>query len=202
MDFKIADGLADEYAERIRSGEGGEIFDKLVRMCIPYLVYLKTRLGFCGISDNDVRDELAADTVSDAIMKEDSKHPFSYRLHNTFRDLCRQRERALKDGNRKHIERLIKKYETRGTPIASLNPQPATTESNIQQREEKLLVLKALQGHPEFSKKVVFQRFRGSSYSEISQIYTKSFNECKRVFEHDYYHIKKKFSRIQNKEEK
>ena len=198
MDFK----LADEYAERIQSGDGDELFEELIRMCTPYLLDLRKRFGFYRIPPKEVRNEIVADTVSDAIVKNSSKLPFSYRLQNTFRNLCRQKEKTLKDRSRKHLERLIEKHQALGFSIAGLDLHRSIAEPELQQREEKSLVLEALKGHPEFSKKVVFQRFRGSTFPEISEIYQKAFDECKRVFWHDFYHIQKELSRIQKEVEK
>ena len=52
-----------------------------------------------------------------------------------------------------------------------------------------------LDRHEPFSKKVVYQRMDGLTYTELIELFSKPLNECKRVYGHDLYHMRKEMER-------
>ncbi|MBD3376632.1 hypothetical protein GF406_16470 [candidate division KSB1 bacterium] len=179
MDFN----LVNQYAEEIKQSGDAEQHKRLISDCIPYLLYLRTKFGFLSIPKEDIKNELAYDAVSDAIMKESDKLPFIYRLKNTFRDICRKRIRIT----REHDSNLmIEKYDIRipkllmGTSAPQKSPPTQSQDNELVEMANNILA-----DHDPFSKKVVLQKTRGSTYPEISDIFETPSNECKRVYWHD-----------------
>ncbi len=153
MDFE----LANQYAERIRAGETGKLRQDLVAMCTQYLLSLRKRLGFYCIPIREVWEELASDAVSDAILVQyERKLPFAICLQNTFRDCCRQRARILRES---YMGDLVKICEVRGpSSVIGFGTQPSLPDVQAQQNEQVALANTILEGHPPFSKKLVYQR--------------------------------------------
>ena len=184
MDFQRANQCADEIA---RTGDS-DLHKSLVSMCTPYLLYLRKKLGFCSITETEVREELASDAVSDAIMKADNDKCFVYRLKNTFRDVCRIRVKITRehDANQRIADcdiRVPKLLMGTGTP-----PPAPPVES--QKNELVKMANDILVNHDPFSRKVVIQKSRGATYPDMSDIFETTSNECKRVYWHDLLHIR------------
>ncbi|HDZ69405.1 MAG TPA: hypothetical protein ENH43_03195 [Phycisphaerales bacterium] len=51
-----------------------------------------------------------------------------------------------------------------------------------------------LKNHDDFSKKVVYQKTRGSTYPEMAKIFDTVLNECKRVYWHDINDLREKLN--------
>ena len=69
-----------------------------------------------------------------------------------------------------------------------------------QDKELVELAAAILKDHEELSKKVVYQKTRGSTYPEMADIFKAALNECKRVYWHDINDLRKKMN--PNPEEK
>ena len=184
MDFN----RANQYAAKIEQSGDAQQHEELVSMCIPYLLHLRTKLGFHSITRKEVKGELASDAVADAIIKKSGKLPFSYCLHNTFRDLCRKRERITREHDSNEMIsqcdiRIPRLLMGTGTPPAS---PPAQSQVN----EIIELANSILADHDPLSKKMVYQKTRGSTYPEMSDIFETTSNECKRVYWHDVHVIR------------
>ena len=194
MDFD----LANQYAKQILEGKDDQ-HQKLVRMCLPYLYSLRKRFGFYSISFKEIKNELAADAVSDAIMAQGRrKLPFSKCIQNSFRDICRKRIRVIREHDRNNIVSQCdieghRKLMCSGTKHPS--PQIRAQEDDLVE-----LVNNILENHDHFSKQIVYQKTRGSTYPEMVTIFKKELNECKRVYWHDINHIRNKLN--PNPEEK
>lgn len=185
MDFK----LANEMADKISRGDHDYLYHELVSSCASYLLFLRQRFGFYCIPVSEVEDELAADAVSDAIMvKGDRNLPFTICLHNTFRDCCRRRLRSIRERDK---DSIMEQCEIRASAtIIGVGPKRPSAEIQIQRREEKELFLDELENHDPFSKLLIYQRMRGSTFPEMMIIFDSTLNECKRVYWHDFNHIR------------
>ena len=184
--------LANSYAEQIKHGGGAELHQKLARMCTSYLLYLRKKLGFYCISELEIKSELAADAVSDAIMAQGRRNlPFTICLQNAFRDCCRERVRIIREQN---TNDLIDKCDIAGlTLVVGMGTQSRSAETKVQNAEQVELANDILESHDRFSKKVIYQKMRGSTYPEMADIFNTTLNECKRVYWHDIHHIRKEF---------
>jgi len=189
MDFD----MANQYAEQIRQGKEDQLFQELITMCIPYLLYLRKKLGFHNISLKDVRTELAADAVSDAIMAQQiRKLPFSICIHNTFRDLCRKRNRIIREHDTDNIISNCDIEESR--KVMGGGTRYPSPQVKAQDNELVELANNILKNHNRFSKQVVCQKTRGSTYLDMADIFSTTLNECKRVYWHDINHIREKLN--------
>lgn len=184
--------LANNYAEQIRQGGGTELHQKLANMCTSYLLYLRKKLGFHCIPVKEITCELAADAVSDAIVAKGRRNlPFTICLQNAFRDRCRQRKRIIDDKYTKHVKSMCSIV---GLPlVVDMGVPVPSAEVQVQNKEQVQLANKILDSHDRFSKKIVYQKMRGSTYREMAEISSTTVNECKRVFWHDIRHIRKQF---------
>ena len=189
MDFD----LANQYAEEIGQSKNEHRYEELVEMCTPYLLSIRKRFGFCNISLKEAVDELASDAVSDAIIaKQRRKLPFTLCLQNTFRDICRKRIRITREHD---TGKIIDKCDI-NLPrlLVGTGSQPHSPLAQSQDNELVELANKILKNHDPFSKKVVYQKTRGSTYPEMSNIFKTTLNECKKVYWHDINDIRKKLN--------
>jgi hypothetical protein len=188
MDFD----LANQYARQILEGKDDQ-YQELVKMCLPYLYYLRKKMGFYSISLKEVKNELAADAVSDAIMvQRRRKLPFSICIHNSFRDICRKRNRIIREHNANNIVSQFDIEESGKVVFAGIrHPSP-----QVKACDNELIELanNILKNHNRFSKQVVYQKTRGSTYPEMADIFSTTLNECKRVYWHDINHIREKLN--------
>ena len=184
--------LANNYAEQIKQGGDAELHHNLTNMCTSYLLYLRKKLGFYCISEVEIKRELAGDAVSDAIMVQDRRRlPFTICLHNAFRDRCRQRIRIIREQN---TNDLMDKCDIAGSPlVVGMGAHIPSAEAKVQNAEQIELANMILDSHDRFSKKVIYQKMKGSTYPEMADIFSITLNECKRVYWHDIIHIRKKF---------
>ena len=184
--------LADHYLERICQGDDKQ-FKNLLSACIPFFLSFRKKYGFSHIPVDDVKEELAAEAVHRAFISHKINNKrFSFYLINAFRDCCRERTRIENSGR---IDNIIDKCGLQFALNAGRSKQPISSEVRAQRNEFVEQVFLILKDHPAFSKKLVFERTRGSTYPEMASIYRKSLNECKRVYEHDIYHIRKNINR-------
>jgi DNA-directed RNA polymerase specialized sigma24 family protein len=186
VDFKIA----NRYAEQVSQGGDDKLRQQLTAMCYPHLFRLRKKLGFYGISEKEIMQELAADAVSDAIMVKGKRNlPFSICLHNTFRDRCRQRMKSIREQYVGDIMEICD-ISSPGFMIG-VGARPYSAPDQAQNNELLKLAHKAINKHDRFSKKVIFQKMKGSTYPEMAEIFDETVNECKRVYWHDMNHIRK-----------
>jgi len=188
MDFD----LANQYAKQILEGKDDQ-HQKLVRMCLPYLYSLRKRFGFYSISFKEIKNELAADAVSDAIMAQRIRElRFSICIRNSFRDICRKRNRIIREHDTNNIVSqcdIEKSRKVMGGGTRYPSPQVKAQDDELVELAENIL-----KDHDDFSKKVVYQKTRGSTYPEMADDYSATVNECKRVYWHDIDHIRKKLN--------
>ena len=177
MDFKVA----NEYVQRIEQGENGELLKKLSGLCLPYFLSLRKRLGFYGIPESEVRNELTSDAISKAFIDQKRRGlPYSFCLHNAFRDCCRERLKSIREQYNDDIfDKIIHQRYI-----------PPDYQAQVNEIEE--LVSRILEDHEPLSKQVVFQKMKGSTYPEMAEIFRTTSNECKRVYWHDFNDIQKK----------
>jgi len=184
--------LANSYAEQIKQGGGVELHQRLASMCTSYLLYLRKKLGFYCIPVREITCELVADAVSDAIIAQEKRNlPFTICLHNAFRDCCRQRVRIIREQN---TNDLMGKCDIASFPLViGMGSHIHSAEVKAQNAEQLELANKIMNNHDRFSKKVIYQKMRGSTYPEMADIFNTTLNECKRVYWHDIHYIRKKF---------
>lgn len=185
MDFKAANELADRFIRE----ESESIYQQLVKMCIPYLLFVKDRFGFFCVTARDVVNELASDAVFDAITAKSKRNlPFTICLQNTFRDCCRKRIRIIREHAK---EGFLTKCEIRNPPtVIGVGPRRPSVELQVQREEEKQLFRDELERHGPFSRKLIYQRMRGSTFPEMVRIFETPFNECKNIYWHDINNIR------------
>ena len=189
MDFD----LANRYAEEISQGGNQERHKELVAMCVPYLLFLKKRFGFHCILRGEVKNELAADAVSDAIVDRQRRNlPFTLCLQNTFRDLCRKRVRITREHDTGNIIGQCDMI-LHGSLVGVSTPLPPPS-AKAQDKELIKLTKTILRDHDSFSKKAVYHKIKGSTYPEMSDILKTTSDECKRVYWHDINDIRKKLN--------
>jgi len=190
--------LANQYAKQILEGKDDQ-HQELVKISLPYLLYLRKKLGFYSISLKEIKNELSADAVSDAIMAQRSRElPFSICIHNSFRDICRKRNRIIREHDIDNIISQCDINEPRKMMASTVRyPSPPAW---AQDNELVELAENILKDHEDLSKKVVYQKTRGSTYPEMVKILKKDLNECKRVYWHDINDLRKKMN--PNPEEK
>lgn len=188
MDFD----LANQYAKQILEGKDDR-YQELVKMCLPYLYYLRKKMGFYRISLKEVKNELAADAVSDAIMAQQIRElPFSICIHNSFRDICRKRNRIIREHDTNNIVSQCDIDESR--EVVGGGTRYPSPQAKVQDNELVELANNILKNHNRFSKQVVYQKTRGSTYPEMADIFSTTLNECKRVYWHDINHIREKLN--------
>lgn len=182
--------LANNYAKQIEQGGSAQQHQKLAGMCTSYLLYLRKKLGFHCIPDREITHELATDAVSDAIMAQARRNlPFTICLHNAFRDCCRQRVRIIRE---QYVGGIMEKCDVSNPPfMIGIGMQSDSAEDQAQNNELLKLAHKAIDNHDRFSKKVLYQKSKGSTYPEMADIFSTTLNECKRVYWHDINHIRK-----------
>ena len=182
--------LANQYAERVLQGEGAESFQTLVSMCIGYSLYVQRRFGFWDIPVDEVKNELVADAVTDAILfKGIRNRPFDMCLQNTLRDNYRKRRYILREHFAEDISTIfddLHPSQRMGEHTSHQSP-----EEEAQQGEFIELLNDVFENHEPFSKEVVYQRMRGSTYPELEELFCTPREELKRVFWHDFYHLEK-----------
>ena len=181
MDF----AAVNEYAERIEQGENGGLLNKLTRMCIPYFLYLRKKLGFYRIPESEVRDELASDAIAKLFIDQKRRgRLYSICLHNAFRDCCRERMKSIRE------------HDNDGIMDKIMHSRYRSPETQAQLNEIEELVGCILADHEPLSKKVVFQKMRGSTYPEMAEIFQTTSNECKRVYWHDFNDVLEKMKHL------
>ncbi len=184
--------LADHYLERICQGDDKQ-FQNLLSACIPFFLSFRKKYGFSHIPVEDVKEEMAAEAINRAFIRHKiNNKSFSFYLINAFRDCCRER---TKDANPKRIAGIIDKCGPQFALSVGRSKQPISAEVQTQRNEFVEQVFLILKDHPPFSKKLVFERTRGSTFPEMASLYRKSLNECKRVHQHDIYYIRKNINR-------
>ncbi|MCK5000307.1 MAG: hypothetical protein KAS23_12260, partial [Anaerohalosphaera sp.] len=77
--------------------------------------------------------------------------------------------------------------------IVGMGTHTPSAEVRVQDAEQVELANKIMDNHDLFSKKVVYQKMKGSTYPEMADIFSTTLNECKRVYWHDMNHIRKQF---------
>ena len=184
--------LADDCLERIRQGDERQ-FENLLSACIPFLLCFRKKFGYFHIPVEDVKEDLAFEAINRAFINHETKNkPFSFFLINAFRDCCRRRTRTE---NSERITKIVDKCGLQHTLDFGQNPQPIPPDVQVQRDEFVEQVRLILKDHPSFSKKLVFEKMRGATFPEMVSMYRESLNECKRVYQHDIYHIRKNINR-------
>jgi len=179
VDFQVANQLAD----RVSRGENGGLYQMLVKMCIPYLLGVKHRYGFCRVTYQAVVGELAPAAVSDSIsLRERLGRPFMACLQNIFRDRCREADRAARQ---EAIRRAIKDCEIPYLPrtIGAYRENPPDEEAA--KKEELQMIRDELSKHEKGSRTAVAGRARGSPYKEIATLLGKTAQQCRALHRHD-----------------
>lgn len=196
MDFE----QAYQLAERINRGENGRLLQKLIKLCIPYLIYTMRRFGFHRISCKEVVEELAADAISDTIaIKQYKKKPFAICLQNEFRNRCRQIYRIRREQAVDELEAMLEVPNSRSDiRVGTKWPAP---EIQAQRNEERELFRKELENHGKLSKQVIYLRLSGSSYEEIAEICGKTPGQLRSVFWHNFDKIRNILRRRHVKED-
>ena len=69
------------------------------------------------------------------------------------------------------------------------SPQVKAQDNELVELAENIL-----KNHDDLSKKVVYQKTRGSTYPEMVDIFSNTLNECKRVYWHDINDLRKKLN--------
>ena len=173
-----------------------EALQELVQACLPFFLYFRQRNGFSFIPASDVKEELAAEAISRAFISHKMRNGHSaFYLMNAFRDCCRERARA------RESTRIDEMAERLGLDSASIVGQHTQIPSpDVQARRSEFMdhVLQILEDHPAFSKKLVLEKVRGSTFPEMADLNGVSVKECKRVHQHDIYHLRKNISQNHN----
>jgi len=188
VDFK----LANSYAEQIvQSGDDHELFKKLTLMSISYMMYIRVKFAFHKIPTRHIKDHLASEAVGIAIMAMARRNlPFTICIRNAFRDLCRQRLRIIRE---RRVGNIMEKCNIGDLPkVVGVGPRRPAHDVKVEDDEIIKLSHDLLNNHDPFSKKVVLQKTRGSTYPEMAEIFSTKQDECKRVYWHDIDHLRVK----------
>lgn len=186
MDFQ----RANQYVKLIIDRGDESLLPELISECLPYLYSIRARYGFFRIPQNEIRFDLAEGAVCDAMMRMRERNlSFFVCLPNSFRDRCRKRIKILREQNANDI------LSGKLAALVEPNPEVASPEAQIQKNEILEKAREILDRHEPFSKEVVYQRMNGSTYTDLIRIFGKPLNECKRVYAHDLYHMKKEMER-------
>jgi hypothetical protein len=187
--FFVDSKHANDLANRISKGENSGLYETLVKMCIPYLLDVKEWFGFHDVSAKEVYSQLAADAVNNSIAEMKlRKLPFTARLQNDFRDLCRKKRYSM----RKPIaEKLAEKCGLPTRPrILGADSRRPSPDIEAQRNEEVVMLQRELGNHGKASKTAICERMRGSPYAEIAQILDKKPQQCRALFWHDVHKIR------------
>lgn len=184
MDFRVADELAD----RIIKGETGDSYQTLVDMCIPYFKGVRRRYGLWRVTNEIMRDGLAAAAVADAISKQQQLgRTFTVWLSNAFRDHCRRVDRDIRDEKRRQA---IENCEIPCPPRTIGACRENRPDQEAAENEALRSIREELANHEEHSRTAVNERTRGLSYEEIATILDTTADQCKTVFWHDVHLIR------------
>jgi len=191
--------LADHSLERISQGDDKQ-FQELLSACVPFFLSVRETYGFFHIPVENIKEGLAAEAINKAFINHKTKNRcFSFYLVNAFRDCCRDISRGE---TQERLAKIVKKCGLESASTFSHGTQPIPSEVQAQRSEFVEQVCLILKDHPPFSKKLVFEKTRGSTYPEMADINHTSLNECKRVYQHDIYHIRKNISQDHHDEAK
>jgi len=175
-----------------------ESLQELMEACLPFFLYFRQRNGFSFIPASDVKEELAAEAISRAFISHKMRNGHSaFYLMNAFRDCCRER---AKTEDRTRIVKIVEKCGPELSLGIGQSRQPLSPDVQARRSEFMDQVLQILEDHPAFSKKLVLEKVRGSTFPEMADLNGVSVNECKRVHQHDIYHLRKNISQDHSNE--
>jgi len=199
VSFKAIFEKVDQFAEQFDQEISDKQLQDIILTCMPYFMYLTKTFGFFRIPKENVKREIAPSAINQAfIIQQRRKIPFSYCLQNAFRDCCRQQLRRLRESDTNNIAGQCDIVESRkvfGGVARYPSPQ-----AKAQDNELFELARNILKNHKDLSKKVVYQKTRGSTYPEMAKIFKEELNECKKVYWHDINDLREKLN--PNPEEK
>jgi len=194
MDFK----LANSYAEQIVQGDGDQkLLKKLTSMSIGYLIHVRNKFGFYKIPSYNIEHHMASEAVGMAIMAMERRNlPFTMCLKNSFRDLCRQRLKSIREDR---VGNILEKCDIGALPMV-IDSKPKAAAPDIKAENNEIIERSndLLDDHDPFSKKVVLQKTRGSTYPEMADIFSTKQDACKRVYWHDIDLLRVKFKAKKN----
>lgn len=193
MSFKEIFKKADQFAEQFGQKISDEQLQELILICMPYFMYLRKSFCFFRIPIEDIKKEIAPSSINQAfLIQQRRKIPFSLCLQNAFRDCCRKQMRLLREHDADNI--AIRCYIEKSQKLLDNSIGYPSPEVKAQENDLVELVDNILKKHSRFSKQVVYQKTRGSTYPEMADIFKTALNECKRIYWHDIYHIREKLN--------
>ena len=193
VSFKEIFEKADQFAKRFGQKISDEQLQDFILTCIPYFMYLRNKFKYLRICTEDIEKEIAPSAISQAfLIQERRKILFSYCLQNAFRDCCREKLKRLREHDMNDIVSECDIDESREVVGGGIRyPSPQV---KVQDNELVELANNILENHNRFSKQVVYQKSRGSTYPEMVDIFSTTLNECKRVYWHDINDLRKKLN--------
>ena len=191
MNLSELNDLADRYIERIAQGES-QLLEELHAACLPRFLYFRKRYGFSVISVEEVTEDLAYEAINLTFIRyKEGDRPFSFYLINAFRDLCRKRKREM---DRERLSGIAGECGCTIPVGVGQYTRPVPPHVQAERNEFNEELDRILANHPSLSKRLVLEKKRGSTYRELAELNYVSLKECRRVHEHDMYHIKKDIS--------
>ena len=187
--FKKADQFAEQFDQEISNDQ----LQDIILTCMPYFMYLRKAFGFLRIPTEDIKKEIAPLVINQAfLIQQRRKISFSYCLQNAFRDCCREQLRQLRE---RYAGNIISKCDIcESREVVGSGTRYPSPELKVQEHELFELATNILKDHEDLSKKVVYQKTRGSTYPEMAAIFSTTLNECKRVYWHDINDLRKKLN--------
>ena len=193
MPFDAIFEKVDKFAEKFGQEISNKQLQDIIRTCMPYFMDLRKRFGFFRIPTENIREEVAPSAINQAfLIQQRRKKTLSFCLQNAFRDCCRQQLRRLREHDTNNI---LSQCDIADPPkvIGSGTGYPSPP-ANAQDKELLKLTENILKDHEDLSKKVVYEKTRGSTYPEMVKIFDTDLNECKRVYWHDIDDLRKKLN--------
>lgn len=183
--FEKANQFAGQFGQKI----GDNQLQELILTCMPYFMYLRKKSRYFRIPIEYIKKEIAPSAINQAfLIQQRRKIPFSYCLQNAFRDCCREQLRRLREHD---TDNIVSQCDIEGhSKLMCGGTKHPSPQIKAQENELVELVDNILKNHNRFSKQVVYQKIRGSTYPEMADIFFTTMNECKRVYWHDIYHIR------------
>lgn len=193
MSFKEIFKKADQFAEQFGQKISDEQLQELILTCMPYFMYLRKKFRYFRIPIEYIKKEIAPSAINQAfLIQQRRKIFFSYCLQNAFRDCCREQFRQLREHD---TDNIVSQCDIEGhRKLMCGGTKPPSPQIKAQENDLAELVDNILKKHNRFSKQVVYQKTRGSTYPEMADIFKTALNECKRVYWHDIKHLRKKLN--------
>jgi len=190
-EFMIQSKDAEPIAAKILANEPGDHLEKLTKMCMPYMLYLRAK-WFGDISVQQIRDYIGTAAVGDTITRYRAKgEDFLQCLKNRFRDLCYQERRAAQ------VKRITDLCQVLGNSDSDemMPYEPSTCQGDdpsyqAVRKEALAIVREAIRKEDPTCLRIIFRHFRGSTFAQIAERLGGKSAKCQARSRHNILHIR------------